>query len=47
MAAPGGTVRADLETSLRDLSAAARSLRDWSEVVSERPNAVIFGRERP
>lgn len=47
VAAPGGAVRADLETSLRDLSAAARSLRDWSELVSERPNAVIFGRERP
>lgn len=47
VAAPGGAVRADLETSMRDLSAAARSLRDWSEVVSERPNAVIFGRERP
>lgn len=45
--AAGGTVRADLESSLRDLSAAARSLRDWSELVSERPNAVIFGRERP
>jgi paraquat-inducible protein B len=45
--AAGGTVRADLESSLRDLSAAARSLRDWSELVSDRPNAVIFGRERP
>lgn len=45
--AASGTVRADLESSLRDLSAAARSLRDWSELVSERPNAVIFGRERP
>lgn len=47
VAAAGGPVRADLESSLRDLSAAARSLRDWSELVSERPNAVIFGRERP
>lgn len=46
VAAPDGAVRADLETSLRDLSAAARSLRDWSELVSDRPNAVIFGRER-
>lgn len=45
--APEGPVRADLESSLRDLSAAARSLRDWSELVAERPNAVIFGRERP
>lgn len=42
MAAPGAPLRADLDSAVRDLSRAARSLRTWSEVLEERPNAVIF-----
>lgn len=46
MTAPDAAVRADLEASLRDLSQAARGLRDWSELLEEKPNAVIFGNKR-
>ena len=31
---------------MRDLSQAARGLREWSELLEEKPNAVIFGRDR-
>lgn len=43
LAAPGAPLRGDLDTAVRDLSQAARSLRDWAELLEEKPNAVIFG----
>ena len=46
MTAPDAPLRADLDASLRDLSQAARGLRDWSELLEEKPNAVIFGNKR-
>ena len=46
MTAPDASVRADLDAALRDLSQAARGLRDWSELLEEKPNAVIFGNKR-
>lgn len=38
-------LRSDLDAALRDLSQAARALREWGELLEERPNAVIFGRQ--
>ncbi|MEO8058306.1 MAG: MlaD family protein [Burkholderiales bacterium] len=46
MAAPGAPLRGDLDTAARDLSQAARSLRDWAELLEDKPNAVIFGNKR-
>ncbi|NML15860.1 MlaD family protein [Azohydromonas caseinilytica] len=46
LAEPGAPLRADLDGAVRDLSQAARSLRDFSELIEEQPNAVIFGRRR-
>ncbi len=46
MTAPGASLRGDLDASVRDLSQAARSLRDWSELLEEKPNAIIFGTKR-
>lgn len=46
LADPGAPLRADLDAAVRDLSQAARSLREFSELVEEQPNAVIFGRRR-
>jgi len=46
MTAPNASLRADLDASVRDLSQAARGLRDWSELLEEKPNAVIFGNKR-
>jgi paraquat-inducible protein B len=46
LTAAGAPLRGDLEAAVRDLAQAARGLRDWSEVLEERPNAVIFGGER-
>lgn len=46
MTAPNAALRADLDASVRDLSQAARGLRDWSELLEEKPNAVIFGTKR-
>ena len=45
MTAPGAPVRAELEQSLRDLSASAESLRHFAETVERQPNAVIFGQD--
>nr|WP_297355147.1 MlaD family protein [uncultured Caldimonas sp.] len=47
LTAPGTPLRADLDSAVRDLALAARGLREWSEVLEEKPNAVIFGRDRP
>ena len=46
LAEPGAPLRADLDGAVRDLSQAARSLREFSELIEEQPNAVIFGRRR-
>lgn len=46
MTAPDASLRADLDAAVRDLSQAARGLRDWSELLEEKPNAVIFGNRR-
>jgi paraquat-inducible protein B len=43
LTAPDAPLRGDLDTAVRDLSQAARSLRDWAELLEEKPNAVIFG----
>ena len=44
---PRAPLRGDLDAAIRDLGQAARGLREWSELLDEKPNAVIFGRERP
>lgn len=41
---PRAPLRGDLDAAVRDLSQSARALREWSELLEERPNAVIFGR---
>lgn len=46
LAAPGASLRGDLDSAVRDLSQAARSLRDWAELLEDKPNAVIFGNKR-
>jgi paraquat-inducible protein B len=46
MTAPDASLRADLDAAVRDLSQAARGIRDWSELLEEKPNAVIFGNRR-
>ena len=46
MTAPNAALRSDLDAAVRDLSQAARGLRDWSELIEEQPNAVIFGSKR-
>lgn len=46
MTAPNASLRGDLDAAVRDLSQAARGLRDWSELLEEKPNAVIFGNRR-
>jgi paraquat-inducible protein B len=46
MTAPNAPLRGDLDAAVRDLSQAARGLRDWSELLEEKPNAVIFGNKR-
>ena len=46
MTAPNASIRGDLDAALRDLAQAARGLRDWSELLEEKPNAVIFGNKR-
>ena len=44
MAAPDAALRSDLGSAVADLGQAARGLRDWSELLQEQPNAIIFGR---
>jgi len=45
MTAPGAPIRAELEQSLRDLSAATESLRHFADTVEREPNAILFGKE--
>jgi paraquat-inducible protein B len=47
LTAPGAPLRSDLDGAVVDLAEAARNLRDWSEVLQEQPNAIIFGQKRP
>jgi paraquat-inducible protein B len=47
MTAVGSAPREDLDASLRDLSQAARGLREYVELLEDQPNAVIFGHRRP
>jgi paraquat-inducible protein B len=35
-----------MESAVADLGQAARGLRDWSELLDEQPNAILFGRKR-
>lgn len=44
LSAPGSAPREDLESTLRDLSQTARSLRQVAELLENQPNALIFGR---
>ncbi len=46
ISAPGAPLRSDLEAAVRDLSQAARGLRSLSELLEEKPNAIIFGNRR-
>lgn len=46
VAAPGNPLRSDLDTAMRDLAQAARGLRSLTELLEEKPNAVIFGNTR-
>lgn len=46
LAEPGAPLRSDLDAAVRDLSQAARGLREFSELLEEQPNAVLFGRHR-
>jgi len=46
MTAPNASLRGDLDAAMRDLSQAARGLRDWSELLEEKPNTIIFGNRR-
>jgi paraquat-inducible protein B len=46
MTAPNASLRGDLDAAVRDFSQAARGLRDWSELLEEKPNAIIFGNKR-
>jgi len=47
LSAPDAPLRSDLDSAVADLAQAARGLRDWSELVQEHPNALLFGRRRP
>lgn len=46
LSSPEAPLRADLEMAVRDLSQAARGLRSFSELLEEKPNAIIFGNRR-
>lgn len=46
LAAPDAPLRADLEATVKDMSQAARDLRSLSELLEEKPNALIFGNKR-
>jgi paraquat-inducible protein B len=42
--APGSSLNYDLTNALREMAAAARSLRDLSEQLQRNPNSLLFGR---
>jgi paraquat-inducible protein B len=41
---PRAPLRGDIDAAVRDLAQAARALREWSELIEDRPNALVFGR---
>jgi paraquat-inducible protein B len=41
---PRAPLRSDLDHAIADLAQAARGLHDWSDLLEEQPNAIIFGR---
>jgi len=41
---PRAPLRSDLDQAAADLAQAARSLHDWSDLIDQQPNAIIFGR---
>jgi paraquat-inducible protein B len=41
---PRAPLRGDIDAAVRDLAQATRALREWSELIEERPNALLFGR---
>lgn len=45
LSAPGAPLRADLETSMQDLSQAARSLRSFSDQLERQPSILLFGKK--
>lgn len=47
MMAPDGSLRVELESMLRELSRAARSVRGLADYLEENPNALIRGRAQP
>lgn len=47
MMAPDGSMRYELESMLRELSRAARSIRALSDYLEENPNSILTGRPRP
>lgn len=47
MMAPDGSLRYELESMLRELSRAARSIRTLSDYLEENPNSILTGRPRP
>jgi paraquat-inducible protein B len=47
MTAPGAQVRSDLESTTRDLAAAADSLRSFAEGVERNPQVLLTGRRKP
>jgi paraquat-inducible protein B len=44
IAAPEAPLRTDLEATVADLSRAARSFRSLSELLEDKPNAIVFGK---
>lgn len=44
--APGAPLREDVTDTITELSQAARNLRSLSELLEEKPNAILFGRSR-
>jgi len=44
LTAPDAPLRSDLDGAVADLAQATRGLRDWSDLLQEQPNAIIFGR---
>ncbi|WP_111745890.1 MlaD family protein [Salinisphaera orenii] len=46
LVAPGKSSRADIKNILRDLSASAANLRDFTETIERKPNTLIYGDSR-
>jgi len=44
LTAPDAPLRSDLDGAVADLAQATRGLRDWSDLLQQQPNAIIFGR---